>query len=200
VGGIQFDPLNNVTNITPVENVRDVRQRDDYELPFKFPQPVLDPRSHVLEIERIVCINPGCIANRYTDLSNPTQAFDYERFVAAMERLISTNKQRGRSLRIKDGAHALCNLLCPIICGTFPGYPHIEVLRSYKHPVGIFEAALREAINPNYKRFSVFFECCTGLRCWANKVRDRETTGPDHLVAEPTHSPSVLDSIGFGKT
>src|SRR5215471_16283541 len=116
-----------------------------------------------------------------------------------MERLISTNEQSGSSLGIEDRAHSFCNLLRPITCSTLRGYPQMEVLRGYKHAVCIVETALRDTINPHYKRLPVFFECCTRLRGWTNKVCDCETTSPDHLIAKPTHSTSVLDSIWFGK-
>src|SRR5947209_2539256 len=110
-----------------------------------------------------------------------------------MERLIPANKQSRRSLGIKDRPHPFCDLVCPIVCSTFGRYPQIEVLRRYKHSVCILEATPRDTIDPYCKCFSAFFERRTSLRGGANKVCDCETTCPNHLIAEPTHSPSVLD-------
>ena len=40
---VEVDALDRITDIAPIEYVRDIRQRDDDEQTFVFPQPVLDP-------------------------------------------------------------------------------------------------------------------------------------------------------------
>src|SRR5437879_5971469 len=62
--GVELDALDRIADVAAIENMADVRERTDDEPAFELPQPVLDARAHIFEIERVLVIDPLRVANR----------------------------------------------------------------------------------------------------------------------------------------
>ena len=112
---------------------------------------MFDARTHVFELERILLIRALRVAHRDAGLPDASDAFDDQRLVAIMERLIAPEEERSRLLRIEHGTQVQHGLLGPVFRCAFRADTQIIVLGRHKHLVRVLERALLDAIDPDHE-------------------------------------------------
>src|SRR5258706_1312214 len=161
---------------------------------------MFDAGAHVFEAEWIFVINARGVPDGDTNLPHAAETFHDQRLMALMERLISTNKQSRRLLRIKNWPNASCNLFGPIIHSILNRYPEIKTVRRREQPIGIFKPTHLDPVDPNNEGIAALHEGCSGFWCPADKISDGKAACLDDLVAQPTHPYRMFDSVRFGKS
>ena len=120
---VEDDPLHGVADVAAIEYMGDVRHRNHHEAAGMGRQRGLDPLLDGKERQRILFVGAVGVAHGDADLSDPPQSLFDQPLMARMKRLVASDEQRGRLLRVErrlvivraDGPRA----------GSFPGRPAI---------------------------------------------------------------------------
>src|SRR5215472_8965984 len=160
---------------------------------------MLDPRAYVLELKWVFVVRSVGIAYRDAYLPDAPQPFRDQRLVTTVERLVAPDEQRRRPFGIEDRPDALGCLLGPEIRVAVRRNPQIESVRRHEHPVGVDETAFGDAVDPHREGWAALHERRTRLGRGTDEIRNRETSRPHHLIAQPTHAPRMLDPVSLGK-
>jgi hypothetical protein len=80
----------------------------------------------------------------------------------------------------------------PHLGGPLRRNTNVVILRRQEQPVGVFKTAAFDPVDPDDETGAEGFDC---LRRRTDEVGDRQTARLDHLVAQPAHTPSVLDPV-----
>ena len=72
---VQFNSLYNITNVSPVKDMRNIGNLHNHVLPFVFAKRMFDAGSDIFETERIIGVKSVRIANCNAYLANTSYAF-----------------------------------------------------------------------------------------------------------------------------
>ena len=73
----------------------------------------------------------------------------------------------------------------------------VKAIGSHEHPIGVFEAAFFDPIEPDDKGLS---ESRARLGGRADEIGDHRPAGLNHAIAHPAHAPRVLDTVLVAET
>src|SRR6476620_3738642 len=114
-----------------------------------------------------------------------------------MKRLIASDEQGRRLLRVERWAQLSERLLGPVLRRTFGADPQVDALGSDEHPIGVLEAPRIDAIEPDREGVA---EGGPGLRGRTDEIRDDRAARLDHPVAHPSHAARLLAPVRIGET
>src|SRR3954452_15102327 len=109
-----------------------------------------------------------------------------------MKRLVASDEQGRRLLRVERWAQLSERLLGPVLRRTFGADPKVDALGSNEHPIGVLEAPGIDAIDPDREGVA---EGGASLRGRTEETRDARPARLDHPVAHPSHAARVLDPV-----
>jgi len=132
------------------------------------------------------------VAHRDADLSDATQSLFDQSLMTGMERLVASDEQRGRLLRVERRAKQRQRTFGPEFRRAVGGDVQTDVVGCDEHPVGVFEPASFDAVDPDHKGLA---EGGARLRRRADEIGDHGAAGLDHPVAHPTHAARMLHPI-----
>jgi len=151
-----------------------------------------DPLLNGKERKPILLINPVGITHCDAHLSDTAQAFLDQSLMPLVKRLIATDEQGRRPLRIKRGPQARYRSFGPIFWRPFGTDSEIKPHGWNKHAIGIIESASINAIDPDRKRLT---KRCPRFIGRTNKIGNRRTPGLHNPITHPSHPPRVLDAM-----
>src|SRR5262245_1752753 len=195
-GLIEHDALDRVADIAAIEYVGNVGQRDHDEAASVSRERGFDALLHGEEWQRIIVVDAVGITHGDAHLSDATQALLNQALMPGMKRLIAPEEQSRRLLWIERRTEPSQHPLGPVLRRAFGGHANIKALRRNKHPVCIFEATGTDPVDPNCKRLTEGGACFFGR---ADEIGDHRAVCLDDAVANPAHSPRVLDAIPMAK-
>src|SRR6516165_6655575 len=105
-----------------------------------------------------------------------------------MKRLIASQEQSRRILRIKRWTQPSQHPLRPILGRAFGSHTNIEARGGNEHPVCVFEATDTDSVDPNCERLT---EGSTRFFCRADEIGDHRAICFGDAVAHPAYSSGV---------
>jgi hypothetical protein len=194
---VESDAFDFVTNISTIENVCNVRQRDHHKAAAMCRQRSLDTLLHGEKRQWILRIYAVRIADRYADLPDTPQPFFDQTLMSYMKGLIASDEQSGGVLRIKRRSELPQSMFGRVLWCAMSGDAQVKPIGRDKHPISIFKPASFDTIDPDDE------VCAKGgsrFRCRANKIGDDRATGFDYPITHPAHATRVLDTIFVSET
>lgn len=123
------------------------------------------------------------------------EAFDDQRPVPVVERLIAADEQRRWLFGVEDRPEELHRFLGPVLWSSVCVDTKIETVGGNEHAIGILERSCLDPIKPDYESLAAAQKGLTRLRRRTDEIGDREAAHLDHLIAEPAHAVRVLDPV-----
>src|SRR6185295_6545 len=118
-GLVEDDPLDRVAHIAPVEYVGDVGERDDDEAAGISRKRGLDPLLHGEKRQRILLVDAVSVADGDAHLADAPQTLFDQPLMPGMKRLVASDEQGRRLLRVERWAQLSERLLGPVLRRTF---------------------------------------------------------------------------------